>query len=99
VNAGQAIEGTGTIKVRTSLDGDCVHVSISDSGRGMSPEQQARIFDAGYTTKAIGVGSGLGLSIAQEIVEQKHGGRIEVESKPGVGTTFHVRIPVRHHKA
>lgn len=96
VNAGQAIEDTGTIKVQSRLEGECVHVIISDTGRGMRPEQLARIFEAGYTTKAIGVGSGLGLSIAREIVEDKHRGRIQVESQPGVGTTFHIVIPVSH---
>ena len=95
VNASQAIDGEGRITVRTRLEGDFVHASFSDSGRGMTPEQQARAFEAGYTTKAIGEGTGLGLSIAKEIIEEKHGGSIWFESEPGAGTTFHVRIPVR----
>lgn len=97
VNAAQAIDGAGTITVRTALEdrGATVHISISDTGRGMTPEQQAKAFEAGFTTKAVGEGTGLGLSIAKEIVEEKHGGKIGFESKPGVGTTFHVRIPVR----
>jgi two-component system NtrC family sensor kinase len=101
VNAGQAIEGQGIIKVRTQLEdgGETVHVTISDSGRGMTPEQQAKAFRAGFTTKAVGEGTGLGLSIAKEIVEEKHGGSITFESQLGVGTTFHVRIPVRQARS
>jgi two-component system NtrC family sensor kinase len=101
VNAGQAIEGQGTITVRTRLEdnGEMVHVSIADSGRGMTPEQQEKAFRAGFTTKAVGEGTGLGLSIAKEIIEEKHGGSIAFESAPGVGTTFHVRIPVRQTRS
>jgi two-component system NtrC family sensor kinase len=101
VNAGQAIEGQGTIKVRTQLEngGETVHVSIADSGRGMTPEQQEKAFRAGFTTKAVGEGTGLGLSIAKEIVEEKHGGSITFESQLGVGTTFHIRIPVRQTRS
>jgi two-component system, NtrC family, sensor kinase len=97
VNAAQAIDGPGTITVRTALEdsGATVHISITDTGRGMTPQQQAKALQAGFTTKAVGEGTGLGLSIAKEIVEEKHGGSISFESTPGVGTTFHVRIPVR----
>jgi two-component system NtrC family sensor kinase len=101
VNAGQAIEGQGKIMVRTRLEdgGETVHVSISDNGRGMMPEQKEKAFRAGFTTKAVGEGTGLGLSIAKEIIEEKHGGSISFESEPGVGTTFHVRIPVRQTRS
>jgi two-component system NtrC family sensor kinase len=98
VNAAQAIEGDGKIRVRTTLEGDCVHVSIADTGKGMTVEQQGRAFQAGYTTKAVGEGTGLGLSIAKEIVEERHGGTITFESQVGVGTTFHIRIPVHQKK-
>ena len=94
INAGQAIEGEGKIGVRTRVEGDRVHVSISDTGRGMTPEEQAKAFHAGYTTKPVGVGTGLGLSISRQIVEEKHGGTLDFESEPGVGTTFHIRIPI-----
>ncbi|HWQ55749.1 MAG TPA: HAMP domain-containing sensor histidine kinase [Bryobacteraceae bacterium] len=93
VNAGHAIEGQGVITVRTRAEGPWVHVSISDTGRGMDAETQRHIFTPGYTTKPVGVGTGLGLSISRRIVEEKHGGSITFESEPGVGTTFHVRIP------
>lgn len=102
VNAAQAIDGPGTIAVRTALeDGgpQRAHISIADTGRGMTPEQQAKAFQAGFTTKAVGEGTGLGLSIAKEIIEEKHGGSIDFESTPGRGTTFHVRIPVRHTRS
>jgi two-component system NtrC family sensor kinase len=94
VNAAHAIEGEGRITVRTRLEGEMVHIAISDTGHGMSPSDAARAFDAGFTTKPVGVGTGLGLSIAREIVEDKHGGTITFESEPGAGTTFHICIPV-----
>ncbi len=99
VNAGQAIEGEGRITVRTRAEGETVHIWITDTGRGMNEEQKARAFQAGYTTKAVGEGTGLGLSIAKEIVEEKHGGAISFESEPGVGTTFHVSIPVHQKRS
>lgn len=99
VNAGQAIEGEGRITVRTALENDCAHVSIADTGRGMAPEQRAKAFDAGYTTKPVGEGTGMGLSISKEIVEEKHGGTIDCESEPGRGTTFHIYIPVRQTRS
>jgi two-component system, NtrC family, sensor kinase len=99
VNAGQAIDGEGKITVRTRDEGGFVHVSIADTGRGMTPEQQHRAFDAGFTTKAVGEGTGMGLAISREIIEQKHGGKIAFESEPGRGTTFHIRIPVRQTRS
>ena len=99
VNAGQAIEGDGKVTVTTRLEGDCARVSIADTGRGMTPEQQARAFEAGYTTKPVGEGTGMGLSISKEIVEEKHGGEIACESAPGRGTAFHIRIPLRQTRS
>ena len=99
VNAGQAIEGEGRIRVSTRVEGGRVHIAIADSGRGMTPEQRARAFEAGFTTKAVGEGSGLGLAIAKQIVEEKHGGTIDFESEPGVGTTFHIRIPLEEARS
>jgi signal transduction histidine kinase len=99
VNAGQAIDNEGTICVRTRVENDCVHITIGDSGRGMTPQQQAKAFEAGYTTKAVGEGTGMGLAIAREIIEEKHGGSIAFESEPGVGTTFHIRIPLQQTRS
>lgn len=91
-NACQAIEGKGTIEVRTRSNASEIVIEIKDSGIGMTDEQIAKIFDPFYTTKPIGQGTGLGLSISHGIVE-KHGGSISVESKPTKGTTFKVKLP------
>ena len=96
INAAQAIEGEGRITVRTRQEDDHVHVSIADTGRGMSREQQQRVFSSGFTTKPVGEGTGLGLAISREIIEEKHGGTLTFESTPGVGTIFHIRIPICH---
>jgi two-component system, NtrC family, sensor kinase len=99
VNAGQAIEGEGRITVRTRLEGEFVCIEIADTGRGMTREQMAKAFEAGYTTKAVGEGTGMGLSISREIIEEKHGGALACDSEPGRGTTFHIRIPVRQTRS
>jgi len=98
INAGQAIEGEGKVTVRTRLEEDEVCVSISDTGGGIKPENQARIFIPGFTTKPAGVGTGLGLPISREIVVKVHGGRMDFESQEGAGTTFHVRIPLQRRE-
>lgn len=99
VNAGQAIEGEGIITVRTRAEGPCIHVSIADTGCGMSEETRKNLFTPGYTTKPVGVGTGLGLPLSRQIVEEKHGGSLDFETEPGVGTTFHVYIPIAQSKA
>jgi two-component system NtrC family sensor kinase len=99
VNAGHAIEGEGTITVRTRAEGNCIHVSITDTGCGMTEETKRHLFTPGYTTKPAGVGTGLGLPLSKQIVEEKHGGSLDFESEPGVGTTFHVYIPLAQPKA
>jgi signal transduction histidine kinase len=99
VNAGQAISGEGRVGVRTRVEGNQAVISISDTGKGMTPEEIGKIFTRGYTTKPMGIGTGLGLAISREIVEEKHGGRIECESEPGAGTTFHIFIPLEQTKA
>jgi signal transduction histidine kinase len=94
VNAVQAIEDRGEVTIRTRHEAGsgAVVVEISDTGRGIPPEHLPRIFDPGFTTKGVGVGTGLGLAISYRIVAD-HGGRIEVESTPGRGTTFRVVLP------
>jgi two-component system, NtrC family, sensor kinase len=94
VNAAQAIESRGVITVRTASDGTWAWVEVCDTGCGMTAEVQRRIFEPFYTTKPIGRGTGLGLSIAYDIVVKNHGGRLDVESTPGTGTTFRVVLPV-----
>jgi len=72
---------------------DWAWIEVADDGCGMTPEVQRRIFEPFYTTKPVGQGTGLGLSMSFSIV-QKHGGRIEVQSAPGEGTRFRVWVPV-----
>ncbi len=94
-NAAQAVGNvTGEVRIETRADTDRVVVSISDSGKGIKPSDLSRIFDPFFTTKPVGEGTGLGLSISFGIVE-KHGGRIEVDSTFGSGTTFTVILPQR----
>jgi len=95
VNAGQAIQGDGTITVSTRMDGDFVEISIADTGSGIPLEVRKRIFAAGFSTKPIGEGTGLGLSLTREIVEDTHGGKIWFETELGSGTTFFIRIPIQ----
>jgi two-component system NtrC family sensor kinase len=93
VNAGHAITERGTVTIVTGHEGDSVFVEISDTGKGIAQENLARIFDPFFTTKPVGQGTGLGLSLSYGIV-RKHGGKIEVHSQIGVGTTFRIILPV-----
>ncbi|MFZ1204012.1 MAG: PAS domain S-box protein [Candidatus Acidiferrales bacterium] len=95
-NAEQSIaaaRGSGTIEISLSRQGNHVCVTLSDDGAGIAAENMGRIFDPFFTTKRPGGGSGLGLTICLAVVKE-HGGRIEVESTPGRGATFHVLLPV-----
>jgi two-component system NtrC family sensor kinase len=93
VNAAQAIEGNGKITITTRAEGDHITIAFTDTGTGIRPEHLDKIFDPGFTTKGVGVGSGLGLPICFKIVEE-HGGRIDVDSELGKGTTFTVTLPI-----
>jgi signal transduction histidine kinase len=94
-NAVDAMDGTGTLRVATRVEeGDNVVVEIGDSGPGMPPEVAARAFEAFYTTKDVGRGTGLGLDIARRIVVERHGGTITIDPQPGE-TVLRVRIPIR----
>jgi len=94
INAKQTIQATGKITISTSITEDgMICISISDTGQGISPENMPRIFDAFYTTKPVGQGTGLGLSLSYSII-QKHHGRIEVDSTVGVGTRFNIFVPI-----
>ena len=93
-NAGQAIEGTGKITAGTRMEGDSVHIWIADTGHGIRAEDQAKILKQSFTTKPVGIGTGLGLIIVQRIVAEDHGGTVGFESVWGRGTTFHIRIPL-----
>jgi signal transduction histidine kinase len=98
INAGQAIDGEGKVTVRAEPEDGTVHISISDTGKGIRPEDRSRVFRSGFTTKPIGEGTGLGLAICKKIVEETHRGSLDFESEVGVGTTFHIRIPVTQMK-
>ncbi len=96
INAEQAIltsDGQGTLTVRSRRRGDVIRLSFQDDGPGMPPETLRRIFDPFYTTKEVGEGTGLGLTISYGIIDE-HGGRIWAESEPGRGTTFVIELPI-----
>jgi PAS domain S-box-containing protein len=93
VNAAQAIQSRGVITIATGASEGWVWIRISDNGCGIAPENLKRVFEPFFTTKPVGSGTGLGLSLSYSIVN-KHGGRIDVASKPGVGTVFTIRLPV-----
>jgi len=94
INASQAIDGKGEIRISTRADDANVCIRIADNGKGILPEHLPKIFDPGFTTKGTGVGTGLGLSICYNII-QKHKGSITVESEPGQGTEFTITLPIQ----
>ncbi|MGK0153405.1 MAG: signal transduction histidine kinase [Neolewinella sp.] len=102
VNAAHAIEERfgrcegleGRIKLRTRVDGDHAVISIEDNGNGMPAHVKDRIFDPFFTTKEVGKGTGQGLAISHQVIVERHGGRIEVRSEPGVGTTIELLLPL-----
>jgi two-component system NtrC family sensor kinase len=95
-NSFDAMESEGSLTIRTFWsDSETAHyvgVEISDTGCGIPAQHLAKIFDPFFTTKPLGRGTGLGLSVCYGIVSE-HGGRIEVESTEGVGTTFRILLP------
>jgi signal transduction histidine kinase len=93
-NAVSAMNGTGTLTVRTARDNDQVLVEFGDTGPGIPDEIRDRIFEPFFTTKPVGEGTGLGLDISYRIVVNKHHGDLRVESVPG-DTRFQVRLPVQ----
>jgi signal transduction histidine kinase len=95
-NAAQAMAGGGTLTLSSQRDEDHIDIRICDTGCGMDADTQAHIFEPFFTTKPVGEGTGLGLSIVFRIIED-HAGRIAVESTPGQGTQFHIRLPIRQH--
>ncbi|MEU4448584.1 ATP-binding protein [Actinosynnema sp. NPDC050801] len=92
-NAVAAMDGTGTLTVRTSRAGDDLVVEVADTGTGIPAEVKGRIFEPFFTTKAVGEGTGLGLDISWRIVVERHHGDIRVVSEPG-DTRFLVHLPL-----
>jgi signal transduction histidine kinase len=92
VNGIQAMQerGGGTLAVRARRDGDGVVVEVSDTGPGIDDATRPHVFEPFYTTKASG--TGLGLAIVRQAAEA-HGGAVEVESRPGEGARFRIRLP------
>jgi PAS domain S-box-containing protein len=98
VNAVQAVESSGRvqggrIRLTTRREGEEILIEVADNGCGIEPDDLPRLYDPFFTTKPVGEGTGLGLSITHSIVTG-HGGRIDVESQPGEGTCFRIRLPV-----
>lgn len=83
-----------TVKVDLGDDQQQVFIAIHDNGIGMDDGVKQRIFDHMFTTKGVGKGTGLGLAIAKQIIVEKHGGQITVESEPSQGTTFILTLPI-----
>jgi signal transduction histidine kinase len=90
-NALDAMAGSGTLTIRTGLDGDWVLVEVCDTGPGVPESMRQQIFEPFFTTKGVGEGTGLGLDLSWRIVVDRHGGDLRVESRPG-DTRFQVRL-------
>ena len=107
VNAADAIgsivgdggEGKGRITVSTRQDGEWVEIRVSDTGGGIPEETRRKVFDPFFTTKKVGEGTGQGLAISHDVIVNKHGGTIDLDSEPGVGTTFIIRLPIAEQTA
>ncbi|MEL0114140.1 MAG: ATP-binding protein, partial [Rickettsiales bacterium] len=99
VNAAHAIQykgpEMGRITLRTRYDEEYVRLEIQDSGTGIPESIRNRIFEPFFTTKDVGRGTGQGLALVHDIVVNKHGGQIELESTVGVGTTVIVKPPIQ----
>ncbi|KFE67604.1 sensor histidine kinase [Hyalangium minutum] len=93
INAAQATSDEGQISLSTRQEGEQVVLVVQDTGQGMTPEVKEKLFQPFFSTKPIGEGTGMGLAVVHGIVSA-HGGRIEVESQPGKGSTFTIRLPL-----
>jgi signal transduction histidine kinase/HAMP domain-containing protein len=99
INAVHAIEenqiGMGKIKIVTRKLGDIIEILFQDNGAGIPEEIQEKVFNLFFTTKIVGKGTGQGLSLAHSIIVDKHGGKLFFESSPGLGTIFHIQLPLK----
>ena len=92
-NARDAMDGSGTLTLRTRREDDCAVVEIEDTGPGIAPEVRKRIFEPFFTTKPVGHGTGLGLDVSFRVVVNRHHGDLRVASEPG-RTVFTVVLPM-----
>lgn len=94
---GDVVRGStarGRITIRTSVDADHAVIEVADTGSGIPEDIRSHIFDAFFTTKEVGRGTGQGLAIARSVVVEKHGGRLTFETVLGAGTSFYIRLPI-----
>lgn len=97
LNARDAMPHGGKLTIKTQCNDSQILIDIVDTGVGIAPENIAKIYDPFFTTKGVGQGTGLGLAVSYGII-QEHNGRIFVESKPGQGTRFHIKLPTATHR-
>ena len=95
MNAIQSIDGEGKIFITTKEENNNFLIKIKDTGIGMDEKTKDKIFKMGFTTKKVGIGTGLGLMISKDIIE-KHSGTITFDSQPGIGTEFKIVIPIKN---
>lgn len=96
-NAQYAIKGKGDIYISAKADGENVIISFRDSGKGMTEAELSKVFEPFFTTKPVGEGTGMGMSITYKVIEA-HKGKVDVQSTPGVGTTFTITLPISHEE-
>jgi signal transduction histidine kinase len=99
INASHAIveanrSGDGRIDVSTRRDGAWIEIRVADNGAGIPDDARPKIFEPFFTTKEVGRGTGQGLAVTYDVIVNKHGGKIDVESRVGEGTCFVIRIPI-----
>lgn len=97
-NAVDAVGKNGHVWVRTRPEARSVRIEVTDDGPGIPPDVMSRIFTPFFTTKQVGKGMGLGLTITRQVIKQ-HGGTLEVDSSPGAGTTFTIRLPLANEQS
>ena len=104
INAGQAIEDVdrpkfrGRICITTTIESNIISCSVSDNGCGISPATQEKVFDHFFTTKAVGRGTGQGLSFVHDFVTNHMGGKVYLESQEGIGSQFILHFPIKNHR-
>ena len=87
----------GTLDITTDMDDSALTISFKDTGSGVNDDIKGHIFEPFFTTKVMGKGSGLGLTICNEIIK-KYDGKLEMQSSPGKGSVFSISIPKKHIK-